>query len=493
MTRKLLKYVVIFASTALIFLSGCREAPEDKAAKQARAANAKALAMLQVGDDVEDVRKELKKALAGKAGPSAALISADLSFDEATQSQAGLVTIRLNTIAVLDTISTAFADVRESELEQYRLRKLLTAGDKQIAQLEDMLEGAGELQPGLRTKLQNLQTQSDELLKERELLQRRLDEARQRAAELQRRANNLLRVAAGQADEKEKELLQQQAYDLLKGGGETSAGKTDWLAKAQEIMDKISDVDSELALTIPRIEKLTEDIASAQKRIEDIESSENRSLMKARLRNARSGIDDGRRQVRKLLDQLAATENNYGQVVDKVVESFGKAGKEYAGAGSSADGLIGNIAAMSQADCFYRIGRVNEECMKLQDRLARRLELLAGAEQAGLAGDLRSAARDYSGDIDKYGDKASDNYDGAVKIYEKLHKRLGRKKNELAGSVTTNYILVLCAKARLAELLGPESLRAEALEQAQKLAEQAAELDPGFEKSITATLLQDLK
>jgi len=488
-----LRISVVLALTVLLTISGCLEDPEEKAARQTRSANARALAMLRAGDDADAVRKELQKALAGKAHPTAVLIGANLSFDEAVQSQAQLAAIRIKVPDLLETISTASAEIRESELEQYRLRKLLAAGDNHINRLKDMLEGtagAGQEQ-GLRAKLQDLHKQSDELLGKEELLNSQLDQARKQAVELQRRADNILRMA-GQADKDEKALLQQQAFELLKGGDEAAQGKTDWLAKAQEIIDKISDVESELALIIPRIEKLTEDIASAQKRIDDIEGSNNRSQMRIRLRDVQSRIDDGRRQIRKLLGQLAAVETNYGQIVDKVVDLLGKAGRDYEKISSSTDKQIANIASMTGADCFYRIGRAGEEYMKLQNRLVRQLNMLADAAQGDLAGELRNTARKYVG-ADKYGDKSAENYDQAIKIYEKLHKRAGRKKDDFTRSATTNYILVLYAKARLAQQIGKEDWQSQAVERARELAEQAAGSDPDFQQSITGLLMQDLE
>jgi chromosome segregation ATPase len=490
-----LRINVIFALILILSgltLSGCLEDPEERAARQTRIANARALAMLRAGDDADAVRKELQKALVGRDQQTAALIGAHLSFDEAVQSQAQLTAIRLKIPDLLETISSASADIRESELEQYRLQKLLAAGDKQINQLKDMLEGTAGQEQGLRAQLQDLHKQSDELLEKKELLNSQLDQARKQAVELQRRADNLLRMAE-QADKEEEALLQQQAFELLKGKGEASQGKTDWLAKAQEVMDKISDVESRLALIIPRIEKLTEDIAYAQKRIEDIEDSKNRSQMRICLRDVQSRIDDGSRQIRKHLGQLAALESNYGQVVDKVVDLFGKAGKEYEKASSSADKQLANIASMAAADCFFRIGRAYAEYTKLQSRLAQQLELLTTSAQIDVAGALGNAARNYAGGTEKYSNKAVENYDQAVKIYEKLHKRAGRKKDDFTRSAITNYILVLYAKARLAEYIGKVDWQSQAVEQAQKLAEQATEYDPDFEQSITGSLLQDLK
>lgn len=474
-------------------LSGCLEDPEEKAARQTRSANARVLAMLRAGDDTAAVQKELQKALADKTNPTATLISANLSFDEAVQSQAELTAIRLKIPDLLETISTACADIRESELEQYRLQKLLAAGDNRMNQLRDMLEGTTDGQEqGLRANLEDLHKQSDELLEKEELLNSQLDQARKQAVELQRRADNLLRMAE-QADKEEKALLQQQAFELLRGRGEASQGKTDWLAKAQEVMDKISDVESRLALIIPRIEKLTEDIAYAQKRIEDIEGSKNRSQMRICLRDVQSRIDDGSRQIRKYLEQLAAVESNYGQVVDKVVDLFDKAGKEYEKINSSADKQMANIASMAAADCFFRIGRAYAEYTKLQSRLAQQLEQLTTSAQIDIAGVLGNAARNYAGGVERHSNKAFENYDQAIKIYEKLHERAGRKKDDFTNSVTTNYILVLYAKARLAGYVGKEDRQSRAVEQARELAEQAAGYDPDFQQSITGSLLQDLK
>ncbi len=497
-----LRISAVLVIAALLTLSGCIEDPEEKAAKEARAANVKALEVLQGGGNAADVRKELEKALlAGKEAPSTKqitlLIGANLSFDEAEQAQMELVEILQNIPALLEKVSKTTAEIRESGLEQNRLRRLLAAGDKQIQQLTDMLEGTDEQEAGLRAKLEDLQRQSDELLNKKELLHRQLNEAQTQAAELQRKADNLLRMAEQQTDQQEKIWLQQRAFELLKGKDETNdqlpLGRTGWLAKAQKALDGINDLESELAFVIPRIDKLTANVATAEKRIEDIEGSANRGQMRTRLRDIQSQNSDQQGQIRKLLEQLSTVESNYGKTVNKVVDLFGKTGNEYDKINSPADKQMVNIARMAAGDCFYKIGRIYVEYMKLQSQLARQLNLLANTAEAEVSRELGNAARKYAGNVDKYGNKAVENYDQAIEVYDKLHRMTGRKKDDFALSAATNYILVLYAKARLAEKSGREDWRSQAVEQAQELGEQTAEYDPDFEQSITGNLLQNLK
>ncbi len=492
---------VSLALAVLLTLSGCIENPEDKTAREVRSANAKALAVLKAGGDADAVRKELQKALlGGKQAPSAKqtalFIGANLIFDKAEQAQTELVKIRMNIPAILEKISRISAEIRESNLERDRSRMLLNAGDVQINQLKYMLDGTDEQEPGLRSKLEDLQMRADELFKKKGLMQHQLEEAKTKAAELQQESDKLLQMAE-QANQDEKALLQQRAFELLKGGAgsndQLTPGRIFWLAKAQESLDRISDLENELATITPRIEKLTADIVAAEKRLNDIEGSASRSQMRIRLSDIQTQITDQQHQIKKTLEQLAAVEGNYGKIVNDVVELFGEAGNEYGKISSPTDTLITNIASMASADSFFRIGRYYEEYMKLQSRLVRQLNMLAESAEAEAAGELGNAVRKYAGNADKYGNKAAEYYDRAVKIYEKLHRQTGRKKDDFAHSVATNHILVLFAKAHLAEQLDKEDWRSQAIKQANKLAEQAAKSDPDFEQSITGQLLQDLK
>jgi chromosome segregation ATPase len=482
----------------LFALSGCVESPEKKAAKETRNANARALAVLRAGGDSSAVRKELQKAPLGdkkdlSSRDTALFIGANLSFDRAEQAHTELIKIRMDIPAFLEKISITSAEIRESELEADRLRILLAAGDRWVNQLRDMLGGSNEQGPGLRAELDDLQMQANELFRKKELLQSQLGEAQRQAAELRQKSDNLLHMAE-QASEEERMWLRQRAFELLKGRGDANVpGRTALLTKAQKMLDEISDLDSRLAFIIPRIDKLTEDVATGEDRLKDIENSSSRSQMRVRLSDIQAQLTDRRYQIKKTIEQLAALEENYGRKLNEVVEFYGDASDEYEKINSSMDTLIKVIASMAAADSFFRIGRVYDEYMELQSRLADRLNLLAEVAEANVARELGDAAREYTGNTQRYGDKAAENYDRAINVYEKLHRSTGRKKDDFSHSVTANCILVLYAKARVAEQLGKEDWRIQAVEQAEELAGKAAESDPDFERSITRSLLQSLK
>ena len=477
-SKKLIGSLVVLA---IILIAGCADDPENQAAKQLRERTDNALEIVDLKGDFEKARKELKKAitqssLQGPVAEPAILTCGDFAVDHAQYFQSEAVKYTGPIHAALDEISITAHKLIYLQIEQEQLDSSLVVTDQQIEQL-DMLVYGDEQNPGIQKKLTIAEEKLNQLQEEYAGFVEQEQHARQAAEEIEHQAEERFRRAQTSSGD-EKLRLQQEGYNLL-------LTKKKHFVRGQESLDKIKNLESEIAIIEPTVEKLKADLSRLQQQKDDIENSARRSNFKAQLRDTREQIEEKESWITKLISSLQQVQEERNKVLGEMTSLLGEAQKDYKKIRSQS---ARDIAAVGLADCYFMEASSQAGNMEFHRNLSLRLQSIASGVEGRTADALNGIASQFSGVGSDFAKKAMETFDIATDAYSKLQERLGRGKDELSCNVIKNYMLTLYAKITLAEQLDEYDIVDKTLAQADELMEKARSCDPDFANSITSRL-----
>lgn len=471
---------ILLVAISFFAVTGCSDDPENQAAKKLREQTNKALETAMAGD-FEKARKGLKSAIrqgsaSGAQAEPAMLASGNIAMDHASVIETQLVEFSEPISALLDKVSSAAREISRMQIEAEKVEELLRTSDESIDQFSKLIIGTAQ-KPGLEeqladshSQLRRLQDQQDELLAQQQ-------EAQDIADSIQVQAEEKLRQAdAAQNDEKLQ--LQQQGYKLM-------LSKKESLSKVQEKEDRIIELDSQISMVKPIVEKLHADLNSVQQEIDNIQNSLQRSSLKRQLTDIRKNAENIESRISALIQALKNAHTEYDKILEQVDSALDEAVKNYKKIKSQS---VRDIAAMRLAQCHANRASIAANCMYFHQHLSTRLRSIAAGVEGSSADMLNRFAIECAGRGSDYSKKAVEHYDLSVDTYSKLHKRIARGKDEFACDVTKNYILALYGKITLAELLEEYDIVDETAAQAEELMEKAQTCDPAFTVSITSRL-----
>lgn len=482
----------IFAGAVLVAaigFVGCSDDTEHKATKKAQQSCQEALDIYQTSGDFEAARGELQNVRgmgrgAGAARDRAVFIGANLAFSEAERLEMGIDDERERVFAVTDEISQALSEAQKLMLEQVRLEVAAAARETAIAELNDVLFKVGTVNGSLEVQLEGLEA-------ERQTFQRQVERAQEKVAQLQRQADSLL-WQAEQVTGDEKINVQRQAYGLLLGEESGQRGRAVLVTEAQEGLDQIGDIDSEMALIRPRVGRLSDEIAALERRINDMKSSLNGAELVREASEIEKKLTQQQRNIGDLVRELGGSAQEYSDKITQIVDLLAQAGEEYEQVRSGSGTAVFKMATLGSADCAYRTGFICANNMKFQIYLGVRLMSLAELADEVTSDALIRVANECLQKAESFGFKAMESYVKAVEKYGELEGRLRRGDDEFASSVVKNQMLALIEQARLAQQLAEDSLAEDALAEAEGLVEKAVEYDGGFGNTLTAGLLREM-
>jgi hypothetical protein len=461
---------------------GCSDDPQNEAAKQLGQSAEKALDMVAREGDFEKAAKAMQAALrdapqAGSAAEPVLLAIADLTFEQAQRQQSKPVAIANLANVALDDISLEIRSISRLQIQQDRLNNLLGATEKEIEGLSMSITGDSQ-SLGIEGKLADAAAELSRLEELKAELEQRSQQAQSSIDSIQQAADGKLRRAEGLRGDEKLELAQA-GYDIL-------LTRTSYFLNAQEALDQIGSIESQIAIVEPLVQKLESDLVSVQQQISDIRSSPASLDSKAQLGDVIKQIDEHSGRIAWVASDLKEAQATYDQVVEETISLFQQAADKYKKVRSQS---ARKAAAVGLADSYGQIGVAGLDGMRFQLYFSSRLLSIASALDTQTANALGEVASQYASGSADYAQRAKESFDIAIGEYSKLQKRYGTGRDEFACDVLKNYILTLYGKMVVSEYLDEQDVVDEVLAQADELMEKAQNCAPGFGRSVTARLL----
>jgi hypothetical protein len=488
--------ITFLACICVIFLSGCSDNPQNKAAKQVRQKTKEALdivdsisslQMLSIEQRREkaielyaEAREKVQSALseAQRAGVSvdpALLVSGNLAFEQASQMFSSLTDGAKPMIQMVEGISDLLHEITVLLIEKDKLEALLNALEVEVEQVEANISGGGHTVP-LKQQLDDKVSEFEQLQKQLDDLTSQLQQTKAVENEIQRRAEEKLRLSE-LATGSEKLMLEREAYEILQG-------RKDTVLRNMSVVDRIENVEGRIMAVEPLVAKIESDLNTALGRLDAIENSARRSQLQQQLSDITDAIPQSQEQIDGLRTLLQQAQQIYSESFDEIMALLQLACQDY----KKVRGESASLAAKVQlALCYSQAANMSLGSMRLHDGIGLRLESMgASAEGMDVLSETAGAFAEAGAD---YGGKAAENYDEAIKIYDSLNKTSGRVGEEFACDVIKNYLLALHGRISLAENLG-DSATADSLQtKVGELMEAAEKFGAVFSKSTTARIL----
>ncbi|MHC4721996.1 MAG: hypothetical protein ACYS6I_04720 [Planctomycetota bacterium] len=473
---------LVVACIGILVVVGCSDNPQNEAAKQLGQSAEKVLDMVAREGDFEKAAKAMQAALrdapqAGSAAEPVRLAIADLTFEQAQRQQSKPVAIAGLANMALDDISLEIRSISRLQIQQDRLNNLLGATEKEIEGLSKSITGDSQ-SLGIEGQLAGAAAALSQLEEFESELEQRRQKAQSSIDSIQQSADEKLRLAEGLRGDEKLELAQA-GYDIL-------LTRTNYFLDAQEALDQIQSIESQIAILEPLVQKLESDLISVQQQISDIRSSPASRDSKAQLGDVIKQIDEHSGRIAWVASDLKEAQATYGQAVDETISLFQQAADEYKKVRSQS---ARKAAAVGLADSYGQIAVAALDGMRFQWYFSSRLLSIASTLETQTANALGEVASQYASGSADYAQRAKDSFDIAIGEYSKLQKRFASGRDEFACDVLKNYILALYGKMVVSEYLAEQDVVDEVLAQADELIEKARNCDPGFARSVTARLL----
>lgn len=433
-----------------VVLTGCRDNPQDKAAKEVHQQIEAALAQT----DSAAAEQQIQQAVTthrpvGSAQDSANLVSGHLALSRGLTFRADLP---LKTIPVRNAADAIAAQLTQSQqwlLEKERIDKMLALHDSEIAELNALITGTPE-QPGLQARLTEAQAEKTELLGQKNAILQQKDKVQAVIDDTQARSETLLKQA-DMAKGDEKLALQQKAYALM-------LQRKDDYVQVQAAENMIAVLDGRIALVETRVQSLQDNLKKTQEQIAALETAPSRQLLKTQQTEITQQLSEQQKRIYDNADAIKAGLEAYRQAARETVDSLLQAAEYYSKVRSDAASLP---AVVRQADCYAYAARVGaEEMMFLREVAARLSGVVAAADETlvlGLAERLPLSADLDPEQFQKvigFFDEADKAYDAAIERARRIPK-LG---SEAAVSVLKSQLLSLQSKMQLADTLAQYDL-----------------------------------
>ena len=471
----------LWLAAVSLLLTGCRDNPQDKAAKEVHQQIQAALAQ----SDVVAAQQQIQSAISryrptGSAQDSANLVSGHLTLSRGhtQRTELPLKTVPVRNAA--DAIAAQLVLSQQWLLEKERIDKMLALHDSEIVELNALIIGTSA-QPGLQTRLSEAQAERAEHLSQKQAVQKEKDKIQAVIDDYQTRSETLLKQA-DMAKGDEKLSLQQQAYTLM------LQRKNDYV-QAQTAEHKIALLDDQIALIETRVRSLQDNLKKTQEQIAALETAPSRQLLKTQQTEITQLLSDRQKRIYEHADAIKTGLDAYRQAAQEVADILRQAAEHYQKVRSPNAALA---AVMRQADCYACAAMAGaEEILFLRELAARLSGIVAAADETltlGLAERLPLSA-----DLDPeqlqtviaFFDEADKAYEDAMERARRIPER-GR---EAAVSVLKSQLLAVQSKMQLADALAQYDLASQTQTRLEELKQKGQGFGSLFTFSETARLL----
>lgn len=472
----------LFLAAFSLLAAGCRDNPQDRAAKEVHQQIQAALAK----SNTVAAQEHIQRAIAtyrptGAAQNSARLVEANLILHQGLSLQAELMLKGLPVRRAADALASELTRSQQLLLEKERIERMLALQDNEIAEYRALIVG-GDQRPGLQARLAEAQNEKTTLLAQRQALVQQKDDIQAIINESQARSESLLRQA-DLAGGDQKLDLQKQAYALM-------LERTDDYVQVQAVENQISILDDKIALAQLQVDSLNDNIQQTQQAIDSIRTAENRRELTEQLAEIDTLLSEHQTRISALADSIKSELDAYRRTAQEAFELFEGAAEQYQRVRS---GDTAAIATMRQADSLAYAAMVYAEQITFLRTIASRLTGIVAAADETLVHGLKErlpVGIDYESDLLEtviaLFDKADQVYADAME----QARRIAGRGQEAASNVLKSRLVALYGKMRLADAIGQYDLASQVHVRLEELKEQGQEFGTLFTQSQAARLVE---
>lgn len=464
-------------------LTGCKDNPEDAAAKKLQKTTTAALTQFSADRDVQAAQQTIQTALAGArpnglSGGSSLFSAASL---QTTQAQMDQVELQIQTDTLnraIETMNVKLEQLADLTAQSQRIQKLFALSDEEITDVQKWI-GSEQEAASLKGKIALAQAEEKQLVSQKSVFEKEFTENRDKMLALESQADDLLRQA-NTASGQQKADIEKSAYDLMDQ-------KKPFTVKAQEAENALSHVNSQLAIIQPHLKKLQSDLQSAEVKLQGLKVSPTRENLRLQSEELAREVDTQTKALKDYLDGLTKQINDHIQKTDAVIASVQEAAETLSKI--SARQLEPNLS-MSLGNAYALMGSLYAQKVYYTTDMGTRIEGImqtyATVIPEGLAAPLSSKpdAETAKKGLEAY-DLAKNAFDNALAASGQL--RAGSKEAELAA--LKGQMLTLKSKSRLADRLGDFDTAEKADAELEQLMQKGKEYGMMFNQSATAMLL----
>jgi len=441
----------VFAGGLSLYMTGCTDNPEAKAAKEMRDQTADAVQLSTEKKEYKSAQEQVMSLLEtnrskGLTKDAALLASGNLAMAQGQNLQSDL---GLKTFELQQDVNTLEKVLRNSErllIEKERIEKLLKTGDDEIAELQKLLDGQDQAE-GLKKQLELASVQMEQLLSQKELVQTGKDHTQSILDEYQSNADDLMRQAELEKGDQRLN-LEKQAFAILEN-------RKDYYTKVQAAENELSLLDSDIALARVRVDGLTQSIQDIQGRIDSINTSQARVSLKQQMQEIAESIAGHQERLEAVAGKIRAGWAAYREMSRRICAVYDQAIAEFMKV-ASRDAEF--TAAVQWADSAQYAALSTSALVKTQTYMAERFGTLLDSTDEQYKPFVQSQLQGGNPDDAK---KAFVYFDQSIEGYTKALESVGGLSRNLDPSTVDDVkcrllksqLLVLHSKMQLADLI----------------------------------------
>ena len=459
-----------------LWVSGCSDNPDAKAAKEMRSQTAQAVQTSLTEKDYDAAQQKVMASLQqnrpqGLIKDVALLASGNLAVVKGQQMQVDLAPKIVQLRTSTNQLEKILRDSERFLLEKERNEMLLAVEDQENVELQKLLSGDDQTE-GLNNQLEQVDVERQQLLSQKAARQADRDQIQAVLDDYQVNADALLRQAELEKGASRLD-LEKQAFALLQE-------RKDHYMKAQMLENEMAVLDGDIALVQVRFDGLTQNIQEIQQRIEAIDTSPARSALEQQSREIEQALNGNRQRLTAASNQIAGELAAYRKATEQVCAVYEEAMAEFEKIRS---GDAGFAATVRLADSAHHLAQAQSALIRLHKDLSERLQgLLDTADPVFISPMQSKLPLQQDGGYKK---KALESFDQSIEIYEKAISQASRVGADARCSLMKAKLLALYGKMQLADLTGAFDL-AESTETAMNdLIQTGTELGTCFTQSET--------
>lgn len=485
--HKYIIYVLLVgfgAGLTSLWVSGCSDNPEAKAAKQMRSQTSEAVQLSVVDKDYDAAQRKVMAALQknrpqGLTKDAALLVSGNLALAKGQNMRAALAPKALQVHASTNKLEENLRSSEKLLLEKERIAMLLAAGEQEIAEIQKLLNGSEQTE-GLNKKLDQVDAQMQQLLSEKASIQAERAKIQAVLDEQKGNADALLRQA---------ELLKGDTrFDLEKQAFAILQQRKEQYIEAQSLENESAALDDQIALVQVRLDGLTQNIQEIQQRIGAIDTSPNRTALKQQMREIEEALRENQNRLAAASKEIASAFSEYRKESENIDAVYKEAIDEFEKIGSR-DAVF--MATARLADSAHYAASSRSKFIISQKDLSERLQGLSDTVDPVLVSAIQynqSILQDVNADYKK---QTFAYFDQSIVAYEDAFSRATQLDADARCSLLKSKLLVLYGKMQLADLMGEFGLANSTETAIQELIQRGNALGVCFTQSETMRLISN--
>ena len=475
------------ALVSVCLLWGCRDNPQDTAAKSIQETTLEVLASadgIAIGKvTAEELRGRIEAALrsnqpGGMIQDAAILSGANLSFLEIRQACANIRLDRAGLDQSLDRLCAQIRRLGQIKIKAQRIEQLLAVNNKEIAEISEWI-GADEQPDSLSGRLVLAQQNVQKLLAEKAELETKKAQAQQDLAEVQAGAEEKIRLSE-QAQGAKQQALQKEGFDLL-------LEKKPLYLSMQETVNKLEAIDGQLAIDEPAAVRLEKDLATARKQLDDLKNSPSLGQLVSQRESLGQEYAGGNKEVEQSAAALGAQVAQYSKQSTDIAAEVDELTAEYQKIRSR--GLEPTVSLLL-GEAYLQAGLVCSGLVAAGMDLGTKLEEIADANSLSGLEKLKDLVRTDSKPDKELVGKTMEYFDKSDQSYEKAFSFAAQLGKSAQCSALKGQILAVNSKIRLSDRVGDYESADAAQNRLNGLFEKGKEFGTLFSRSETAALIQ---